>query len=212
MSIVSSAKTPRGRRLLLALPATAAALTHQSAFAQVADQASSSVPEVVITAQHLNEERSRIDTDTGASTYKFDSKQIEAQPGGSDVQLNQVMLQIPDAAQDSFGQLHIRGDHNGLQYRLNGVILPDGISVFGQTLPPRLIASLKELTGSLPAEYGLRSAGIIDLTTKSGVLTPGGTVSLYGGSHGTIEPSINYGGSNGSTTYFVSGDFLRNGL
>jgi hypothetical protein len=25
-----------------------------------------------------------------------------------------VMLQVPDAAQDSFGQLHIRGDHNGL--------------------------------------------------------------------------------------------------
>ena len=94
-------------------------------------------------------------------------------------QINYVLLQLPDAAQDSFGQLHIRGDHNGLQFRLNGVILPDGISVFGQTLPPRLIASLKELTGSLPAEYGLRSAGIIDLTTNSGVIDPGGTVSLY---------------------------------
>src|SRR4051794_29646045 len=65
--------------LLLAVPA-AASLAHP-ALAQVADQASSSVPEVVITAQHLNEERSRIDTDTGASTYKFDSKAIEAQPG-----------------------------------------------------------------------------------------------------------------------------------
>src|SRR5579871_2724746 len=212
MSIVSSAKTPRGRRLLLALPATAAALTHQSAFAQVADQASSSVPEVVITAQHLNEERSRIDTDTGASTYKFDSKQIEAQPGGSDVQLNQVMLQIPDAAQDSFGQLHIRGDHNGLQFRLNGIILPDGISVFGQTLPPRLISSMKLLTGSLPAEYGLRSAGIIDLTTKSGALQPGGEVSLYGGSHGWVEPSVDYAGSSGNNSYFLTGDYIANGL
>jgi outer membrane receptor protein involved in Fe transport len=167
---------------------------------------------IVVTAQRLDEERARIDTDTGATTYKYDAAAIAAQPGGDNQQLNYVLLQLPDAAQDSFGQLHIRGDHNGLQFRLNGVILPDGISVFGQTLPPRLIASLKELTGSLPAEYGLRSAGIIDLTTKSGVLTPGGTVSLYGGSHGTIEPSINYGGSNGSTTYFVSGDFLRNGL
>jgi hypothetical protein len=96
------------------------------------------------------------------------------------------MLQVPDAAQDSFGQLHIRGDHNGLQYRLNGVILPDGISVFGQTLPPRLISSMKLVMGSLPAEYGLRSAGVIDLATKSGALNPGGTVALYGGSHGSI--------------------------
>src|SRR5581483_3292438 len=179
---------------------------------QVGDQASSSIPTVVITSQHLNEERSRIDTDTGASTYKFDAKAIEAEPGGNNVQLNQVMLQVPDAAQDSFGQLHIRGDHNGLQFRLNGIILPDGISFFGQTLPPRLIASMKLLTGSLPAEYGLRSAGIIDLTTKSGALQPGGEVSIYGGSHDSLEPSLFYGGSSGLTTYFVTGDFLRNDL
>jgi outer membrane receptor for ferrienterochelin and colicins len=180
--------------------------------AQVADQAGASIPTVVVTAQHLNEERSRIDTSTGASTYSFDSNAIQSQPGGDNVQLNEVMLQVPDAAQDSFGQLHIRGDHNGLQFRLNGVILPDGISFFGQTLPPRLIASLKLITGSLPAEYGLRSAGIVDLSTKSGALQPGGEISLYGGSHGSIEPSINYGGSSGSTTYFASGDFLRNDL
>jgi len=180
--------------------------------AQVANQASESIPTVVVTAQHLNEERSRIDTSTGASTYSFDSNTIQSQPGGDNVQLNQVMLQVPDAAQDSFGQLHIRGDHNGLQFRLNGVILPDGISLFGQTLPPRMIASMKLITGSLPAEYGLRSAGIIDLSTKSGALQPGGEVSVYGGSHGSIEPSINYGGTSGSTTYFLTGDFLRNDL
>src|SRR5438105_12250712 len=190
----------------------AAACVTQFAVAQVADRPSSSIPTIVVTAQHLNEERSRIDTDTGASTYKFDSKAIEAQPGGDNVQLNQVMLQVPDAAQDSFGQLHIRGDHNGLQFRLNGVILPDGISVFGQTLPPRMIASMKLITGSLPAEYGLRSAGIIDLTTKSGALHPGGSVSLYGGSHGSIEPSFNYGGSSGLNTYFATADLLRNDL
>ena len=45
------------------------------------------------------------------------------------------------------------------------------------------------ITGALPAEYGLRTAGIIDLTTKSGLLQPGGIVSVYGGSHGTFEPS-----------------------
>ncbi|MDB6157027.1 MAG: TonB-dependent receptor [Gammaproteobacteria bacterium] len=203
MSSLSRAAVPMG--------AAAACITHL-AVAQVANQTSSSIPTIVVTAQHLNEERSRIDTDTGATTYKFDSKAIESEPGGNNVQLNQVMLQLPDAAQDSFGQLHIRGDHNGLQFRLNGVILPDGISVFGQTLPPRLISSLKLITGSLPAEYGLRSAGIIDITTKSGALQPGGEVSIYGGSHGSIEPSFNYGGTTGANTYFVAGDFIRNGL
>lgn len=186
------------------------AATGSGALAQVADR--SDLPAIVVTAQHLNEERSRIETQTGASTYTIDSKALQATPGGDNVQLNQVLLQLPDAAQDSFGQLHIRGDHNGLQFRLNGIVLPDGISVFGQTLSPKLITSLKLITGSLPAEYGLRSAGIIDLTTKGGALQPGGSVSLYGGSHGSIEPSFEYGGSSGKNTYFVTGDFIRNDL
>ena len=64
----------------------------------------------------------------------------------------------------------------------------------------------------MPAEYGLRTAGIIDLTTKGGLLEPGGTVSLYGGSHQTIEPSAWYGGSSGNSSYFVSASLLRNDL
>ena len=195
-----------------ALAAAAALLAATAAPAQVAEEAGAAMPTIVITSQHLNEERSRIETQTGASTYRFNSEAIQSAPGGDNVQLNQVMLQVPDAAQDSFGQLHIRGDHNGLQFRLNGVILPDGISFFGQTLPPRMIAEMKLITGSLPAEYGLRSAGIIDLTTKGGALQPGGEVSLYGGSHGSIEPSFDYGGSSRSSTYFVTGDMIRNDL
>ncbi|GAC1454494.1 MAG: hypothetical protein PVS2B3_10330 [Steroidobacteraceae bacterium] len=194
------------------LAAVLAAWAARTASAQVADTPGASLPTITVTAQHLNEERSRIETQTGASTYTFNSRDIEGSPGGANVQLNQVMLQVPDAAQDSFGQLHIRGDHNGLQFRLNGVILPDGISFFGQTLPPRMIEQMKLITGSLPAEYGLRSAGVIDLTTKGGALQPGGEVSLYGGSHSSFEPSMYYGGSAGSNTYFITGDMIRNDL
>ena len=167
---------------------------------------------IVVTAKHLNEERSRIDTQTGASTYTFSAQDIQSTPGGDNQQLNQVMLQVPDAVQDSFGQLHIRGDHNGLQFRLNGVILPDGISFFGQTLPPRMIEQMKLITGSLPAEYGLRSAGVIDLTTKGGALNGGGAATLYGGSHDSLQPSVNYGGAAGDNTYFVTADYIRNSL
>ena len=166
---------------------------------------------VTVTAQ-LNNARNGIQTQLGASTYKITSEDIENTPGGANTLLNQVVLQAPSVAQDSFGQLHIRGEHNGVQYRLNGVILPEGISVFGQTLDPRLISSMQLITGALPAEYGLRTAGIIDVTTKSGALDSGGQVSIYGGSHGTIQPSFDYGGSSGNLSYFVSGDFMRNDL
>lgn len=170
------------------------------------------LPEVVVTARRLNAERNEIETQTGASTYTIDSEAISATPGGENVQLNQVLLQAPDVVQDSFGQLHVRADHNDLQYRLNGVILPEGISVFSQTLSPRLISSLSLITGALPAEYGLRTAGVIDLTTNSGLLQPGGYISMYGGSHNTFQPAAEYGGSSGSFSYYVTGDYKEDDL
>jgi hypothetical protein len=204
------------------LPACAALLLAPAAFADEPDPSNNALPpappdnsgvdEVVVISQRLNEARNAIQTQTGASTYSINEAAIQSTPGGDNNLLNQVVMQAPDVAQDSFGQFHVRGEHNGLQYRLNGIILPEGISVFGQSLDPRLISSLTLITGALPAEYGLRTAGIIDLKTKSGVIDPGGAVSLYGGSHGTVQPSFNYGGSAGRLNYFVSGDFLHNDL
>jgi outer membrane receptor for ferrienterochelin and colicins len=188
-------------RLLYAQDAAPAA--PQAAAATVLDS-------IEIVSRRLNEARTGIETQVGASVYTIDAAAIAAMPGGDNSLLNQAILQAPEVAQDSFGQFHVRGEHNGLQYRLNGIILPEGISGFGQSLDPRLISSLQLITGALPAEYGLRTAGIIDLTTKSGALDPGGSVSLYAGSHATMEPSINYGGAAGRFHYFVSGDALRN--
>ncbi len=35
---------------------------------------------------------------------------------------------------NSLGRLHIRGEHANLQFRINGVIMPEGISFFGQEI------------------------------------------------------------------------------
>src|SRR3984885_10991403 len=183
-------------------------MTSTTAVADATDATTGSMPEIVVTSQHLDESRSHIQTQTGASTYTIDSAAIAATPGGDNTLLNQVIMQAPDVAQDSFGQFHVRGEHNGLQYRLNGIVLPEGISVFGQSLDPRLISSMSLITGGLPAEYGLRTAGVIDLTTKSGLQAPGGSVSIYGGSHGEIEPSFAYGGGGGALRHLVAGGFF----
>jgi outer membrane receptor protein involved in Fe transport len=200
------------RFLLLSSAATAAIGFAMPAFAQVEGGSSQPVETVVVTAQKLAEARNGIQTQTGASTYTITSKDIDAEPGGENTQLNQVILQAPGVAQDSFGQLHIRGEHNGLQYRLNGIIIPEGISVFGQTLDPRLAESVKLITGALPAEYGDRTAGIIDVQTKTGMFDEGGQVGVYGGSHSQLTPSFDYGGSDGNFNYFISGDYTTDTL
>lgn len=177
-----------------------------------APAAGASVAAVVVTAKRLDAARSSIEPALGATTYTLDNAAIMAQPGGDNQPLNQVILQLPGVVQDSFGQIHVRDDHNGIQYRINGVILPEGISTFGQTLSPRLIQNLSLVTGALPAQYGLNTAGIIDITTKSGQFDNGGEVTAYGGSHGTYQPSFEYGGHVGDTNFFISGEFKRTQL
>ena len=115
---------------------TASALICSLPFASAAH--ADTIETVTVTAAKLDAARIGIQPQIGASTYTIGSGAIDAQPGGDNNLLNQVVLQAPGVAQDSFGQLHVRGEHNGLQYRLNGIILPEGISVFGQTLSPTL--------------------------------------------------------------------------
>ncbi len=169
------------------------------------------VAEIVVTARRLNDARESIKPSLGASTYTLTTEAIQNLPGSDNQPIQDIILQMPGVSQDQFGQFHVRGEHNGVQYRLNGVILPESIAVFGQTLSPRLIERLDLVTGTLPAQYGLRTAGIMDITTKSG-LKNSSTFSLYGGSHDTIEPSAQLSGSSGGTSWFASGDYKHSNL
>jgi outer membrane receptor for ferrienterochelin and colicins len=199
---------------ILASPALAddPAATAPPSTAAASPSSPAVVSDIVVTAHRLDVARDTIQPQVGASTYSLTQATIQTLPAGENTPLNQVILQAPGVAQDSFGQLHIRGEHNGLQYRLNGVILPEGLSVFGQSLSPRLAGNVELITGALPAEYGLRTAGIIDITTKSGQFHDGGSATVYGGSHDDIEPSAEYGGSSGGFNYFVSGSYVANDL
>jgi outer membrane receptor protein involved in Fe transport len=163
---------------------------------------------LAVAATRLDKARNSLSPDTGGSKYTFSQQAIQQLPQGSNTPLNQVILQAPGVAQDSFGQLHVRGDHANLQYRVNGVQLPEGITGFGQVLSPRFAQSISLLTGVLPAEYGLRTAGVIDIKTKDGLLDNLADVDFYGGQRGTTEPSFEYGGSKGNFSYFVTGQYL----
>ncbi len=198
------------RQMLLSATALGVCLAvSQAAQAQTAPGAGNS--DVVVTARRLDEARQTVEPALGATTYSLSKQVIDILPGGANVPLNQVILQAPGVVQDSFGQLHIRGDHADIQYRLNNVILPEGLSVFGQTLSPRLAGNIDLVTGALPAQYGLRTAGIINITTKTGFQN-GGEVGIYGGSHDEIQPSFEYGGSWGANNAFVSASWRHTAL
>ena len=164
---------------------------------------------VQVTAKRLDAARNQLSPETGSTIYRFERDDIQALPFGTATPLNQVILQSPGAVQDSYGQLHVRGDHSNLQYRINGVEIPEAISGFGQALDTRFADQVNILTGALPAQYGYRTAGIVDIRTRGTGLENGGNVSGLGGSFGHGEGSAEYGGTSGAWTYYVTGSFLR---
>jgi hypothetical protein len=166
--------------------------------------------DIDVVSQRLDVARQQIQPDLGATSYNFSPEALQNIPQGENAPLNQVLLQAPGVAQDSFGQIHLRGEHANVQYRLNGVELPEGLSVFGQIITERFGQTLSLITGSLPAQYGFQTAGVVDIQTKTGTTNPGGSVSMYGGSWNWLEPSIEYGGHSGSVDYFVVADGLHN--
>lgn len=198
----------------LGLEAATATVTVQAGTAATADLtllgASQPQEEITVTAQRLEEARIGIQSQVGASTYSFSSEAINNMTGGGNAAINQVLLQAPGVNQDNLanGAIHIRNEHLDVQYRINGIVLPEGVSFFGQGVSPRFANSLQLITGALPAEYGLRTAGIVDIQTKSGLFQPGGSVGMYGGSYATLQPSFEYGGSASGYNYYVSADLL----
>jgi outer membrane receptor protein involved in Fe transport len=162
----------------------------------------------------FDEARHNIVAPIGANSYAINHQAIEALPQGANTTLDKVLLQTPGVSQDSAasGELHVRNEHGNLQYRINGIMLPDGVGAFGQILDTGIIGSLALLTGALPAQYGLRTAGVLDIQTKTDAFNNSGSVSVYGGSHQTITPSFEYGGTAGQTQYFVSGRYFGSQL
>ncbi len=164
--------------------------------------------------QALDAARENLSPTAGAIASTLTHEQIRALPQGENTPLDKVLLQTPGVTQDSAasGSIHVRNEHANVQYRLNGIFLPDGVSGFGQVLETSIVGQISLITGALPAQYGLRTSGIVDIQTRDGAFVNGGQVGVYGGSHGTFTTNLDYGGTTGTTEYFFTGRFFESDL
>ena len=162
----------------------------------------------------FDQQRDNLLTTIGASTSTISRAAIMDMPQADNTPIDKVILQFPGVSYDSAASnpsFHVRNEYANVQIRINGVTLPEGVSGLGPFIDSNFIGSMSLLTGALPAEYGLRTAGVLDITSRA-FATPGGDVSLYGGSRQTFTPSFDYGGSVGKTEYFVTGRGIFNDL
>jgi outer membrane receptor protein involved in Fe transport len=156
--------------------------------------------------QVMDQSRENLLPKIGATSYTMNRQAIEALPQGANTPIDKAILQMPGVSYDSAvsnPDFHVRNEYANVQYRINGIVLPEGVSGLGPVLDTNFVNSMSLLTGTLPAQYGLRTAGILDLTSRNFSVSAG-SVSLYGGTHQTLTPSFDYGGSFDDTQYFVT--------
>ena len=157
--------------------------------------------------QDFDQSRDHLLPKLGASIATVDRKAIEAMPQGDNTPVDKLVLQLPGVNYDSAvsnPSFHVRSEYSNVQTRIDGIVLPEGVSGLGPVIDANFIGSLSLLTGTLPAQYGLRTAGVLDITSRA-FSAPSGSVGVYGGSQATVTPSFDYGGSVGNTQYFFSG-------
>lgn len=167
------------------------------------------MPAMTVTEQQLDAARADIAPSLGAVAYTVGANQIETMGMGENSSFQQVLLQVPGVVQEEFGEVHVRGDHGDLQYRINGVLLPENLNGFAQEIDTHLIQAVTLMTGTLPAQFGDRTAGVIDVTTKTGGQLNGSEFSVYGGSYDTFNPSLEMGGTFGQLDTFTSLSYLH---
>jgi hypothetical protein len=94
----------------------------------------------------------------GASTYTITRQAIENLPQGDNTPIDKVILQMPGVSYDtavSNPSFHVRNEYANVQIRINGVVLPEGVSALGPFLDTNFIGSM-----SLSTPYTIRRSRV----------------------------------------------------
>jgi outer membrane receptor for Fe3+-dicitrate len=148
-----------------------------------------------------------IEAEKTAPTTVIDQTRISRFPSSQPSRsAEELVATVPGWTQDANGRLHARGIEYQVQYSIDGIPVTDTIAdTFAAAPDPRNFRSVEVTTANIPAEYGNKLAGIIEVTSRSGLEIPKtGSVTLSGGSFGTFETSFDVGGHTSKFGYFIS--------
>ena len=87
-----------------------------------------------------------------------------------------------------------------------------GNCAYSALVDPRVASSVEVITGALPAQYGFRTAGIVNMKTRTDGFDFDGDAGIYAGSNNTFQPSMTLRDTVGRLSFFVSGSYLRNDM
>ena len=105
---------------------------------------------------------------------------------------------------------HGLGDHASNSFSVDGQAITDQTSkTFSNQIPSNSIQSMEVISGAPPAEYGGKTALVIQVTTRSGqgVGKPTGSFTTSYGTFGTVDGGfdLSYGGQNWGNFFELDG-------
>src|SRR5436853_45226 len=145
-----------------------------------------------------------------SETYSVSRKDIEILPKGNNNEVYEVLQTVPSVVYGALKQTHIRQDHANQQFRIDGIPIPDTVTgAFADIVPPRAWERADIILGGMEAQYGNKTALVVDITSKSGTRPGFGSLQLFGGSNETVNPSFEYGGTVGEKfRYYLLNSFV----
>jgi hypothetical protein len=157
----------------------------------------------------IEEAETLIDPDRTGGAYYAGARQVkERQSGQAGRDLIDLVAQQPGWLLEANGVLHPRGSEYSTQYIVNGFPVEDNRSpAFAPALDADDVQSVKAYTSGIPAEFGRKTGGVIEVNTDRNT-SPGfhGSAALHGGSFASAGAYLSGQLVAGRTTATVAGD------
>ncbi len=116
---------------------------------------------------------------------------------------------VPGAVLGHDNFVHLKGNELSMHQFVDGVAFLDNANThFTPGGSPQVFESVNVITGGMPAEFGNRLGGVLDIVTKSGRNFQGGSATLGGGTIIARNAAFEYGlGKNRWDAYFFASGF-----
>src|SRR4029077_2497912 len=110
-----------------------------------------------------------LETDDSSSHVDIDKSLVRrcAAPVASRA-FEAIVLSSPGFSQDENGRYHFQGGHSQQLLVIDGQPIGDQVGItFSNSLNPAIAEGIEIVTGGIPAEYGEKANGVINVTTRS---------------------------------------------
>jgi hypothetical protein len=141
----------------------------------------------------------QLDTGRAQTSVALGRTELEQAPDAYKADITRLVTQfVPGAVAGHDNFVHLKGNELSLHQFVNGVAFLDNPHAhFTPSYSPQVIESVNIITGGMPAEFGNRLGGVLDIVTKSGRDVGGGSLTLGGGTIVGRNAAFEYGAGRG---------------